>query len=211
MKQLIKLTVILLLFLILKAESCTDGNEMTSQEKFVDQRIKQLKSLFQADYLSEADLVEFEKSAKQKLSDFTDYLKILTDSSLQQPFREKAGEMIRSIFVSDSIRIKIYVSLGNNLELSILQLVQDGLNNKIPAVRINFESLKTDQPFLRDDQDHYSAILSAMQSTTEPVGEHSIKISIGRKIDAHINKENKIIGNDTLLVWVLHLGKIESR
>jgi hypothetical protein len=119
--------------------------------------------------------------------------------------------MIRNVFVSDSTRIKIYTSPGKNIDYDIGQLIQDGLDNRIPFLQINYDSVIVEIPFQRTGHDHYSAKLSFLQTTTVLPGENKIKASTSGIMDALITKENKIIGPDTLSVWVLHLGKIEFR
>jgi hypothetical protein len=208
MKRLIKICGILLLSLILKAESCTEGGEMTSREKYIDLTTRQLKSLFQAETLRDFELEEFEKSSKQKLADFADYLKILTDSSLKQPFREKAGEMVQEIFISDSIPVSICIAQGKIITSDVVQLVQKGLNNKIPAIQIQYDSIRIEQSFQWNGQDHYCAVLSFIQRVNRMHDGQTLETSVRGKTDARIIRENKIIGPDTLSVWVLHLGKI---
>ena len=211
MKRLIKLSGILLLSLMLKAESCSDGSEMTSQEKYVDQKTRQIKSQFQAETLRDFELADFEKSSKQKLADFADYLKILTDSSLQQPFREKAAEMVQEIFISDSIIVSICASPGKIIEYGIGQLVQKGLNNEIGSVQIQYDSIRFEQSFQWNGLNHYFAEMSFIQRTSGPDDDQSLKRSMKGKMNARIIKENKIFGSDTLSIWVLKLVDTESR
>jgi len=200
----------LILFMFLKAEKCSEQNENAAQDMLVNQMKKEIKSQFDADFLSEASLHEHGKAAKQKLADFADYLRILADSSLLRPYREKAGEMISNLFMSDTVRIKIISGHGRkDHEYSIGQLVQSGLQNELFISRILFDSVQVSRPFTPTGPDSYSAVLSFTEKILDRRDSTAAEASISRQINALITREYKIFASDTLSVWVLHLGKIE--
>jgi hypothetical protein len=210
MKSTFKIVGILLLLMFLKAEKCSEQNENAVQEKLINNMKKEIKSQFDADFLSEASLVEHEKAAKQKLADFADYLQILADSALKQPYREKAGEMIRGLFISDTVLVRIVSSHEmKDHEFSVRQLVQSGLNNELFISRIVYDSVQINQHFSHTGPNSYSAILSFMERKENNQDGTISGAAFSRKIMAQINKEYKIFAPDTLSVWVLHLGEIE--
>ncbi len=211
MKCIIKIIGILLLFMFLIAEKCSDQNGNADQETLINNFRKEIKSQFDADFLSESTLIEHEKAAIQKLTDFVEYLRILADSSLQQPFREKAGEMIRTLFISDTINVRIIS--GHNLqdhEFSVGQLVQSGLTNKLFISGMVYDSVRITRNFSRTGPDSYSAVLNFIERKDNGLDSGVSGTSIHRKIQTQINKEYKIFASDTVSVWVLHLGEIDK-
>jgi hypothetical protein len=209
MKGTLKIVGILLLFMFSKAEKCSDGNENTDPESQISNMKREIKSQFDTDSLGKSSLLEYEKAAKLKLTDFVDYLSILADSSLQLPHREKAGEMIRSLFISDSVPVKIISGHDRkDHEFSVGQLVECGLNNELFISRMVYDSVHIDHHFSSSGPDSYSAILSFAVKTTD-TRDSVISGTTTREVSALITKEYKVFAPDTLSVWVLHLGEIK--
>ena len=99
MTKIFKISTIIFVLFVLCAPSCEDEQETANREEaLLSKTKKNILKEFETDYLDEASLFAYEVKAKQKLSDFADYLRIMTDTSLDMSFRIKAGEMIKKLF-----------------------------------------------------------------------------------------------------------------
>jgi len=210
MKSTIKIAAILLLFIFLKAESCSDQTGNALQETQINKVRGEIKSQFDTGFLSEASLHEHEKAAMQKLTDFADYLRILADSSLMQPYREKTGEMILHLFASGSAEVKIISGRNRKSQVfSVDQLIQCGLENELFLFGLVYDSIQINRNFARTGPDSYAALLSFIEYRDNSLHSASSEASIHRKIKALINRETRVFAADTLSVWVLRLGEME--
>jgi predicted DNA-binding protein YlxM (UPF0122 family) len=210
MKKSIWIAGILLLFVILKSESCGELNEGADQQNLLNQYRNEIRSLFETAELNDQALFEFEQAAKQKLADFADYLQILSDTSFRKPYREKAGEMILQMFISDTIRVRI---LSHNqkpdCETNVSQLVKKGLNNEIPLLHFDCDSVQVLRYFNRTAVDVYSAEFSFIERwfSGKEIAETGL---LKRKIvKVYILKGNKIFPPDTLSLWQVYLGGVQ--
>jgi hypothetical protein len=109
----------LLLSLLFSARSCDEGPGADDRrdEALVGSVKDSMRMEMEAPGLSEEDLKAREGVALQKVSEYRDYTKIVMDTSLDLPFRQKAREMAGSLFlpgclpregtVIDSARIRV--------------------------------------------------------------------------------------------------------
>ncbi len=200
----------LLLFIFLKAEKCGEQSENVDQETQINNLRKEMESQFDAGFLSEASLYEHEKAAKQKLNDFADYLRIMADTSLFPDYREKTGEMILNLFISDTVQVKIVPDRNEkSQEFSIVQLVQSALRDEVLVSRMVYDSVQINRNFSRTGPDSYAALLTFIERTEISRDGRVSEASILRKIHAGINRQPRIFAADTLSVWVLRLGQME--
>jgi hypothetical protein len=212
MIKLIKISTFLLVLFLLCAPSCENDEERAHrEEEIISGAKKEIRSEFETEYLTEASLFAHEVAAKQKLSDFTYYVDILTDTTLDKSFREKAGEMIRSSFLSEQITIDLYNEPeGQILELNVHQLVRLGLDNQLILPAFSYDSIFVHEPLHRISNFTYSGILKFKQNFTEKTTGLLIN-PISRTADVYVQKEVKIFGTDTLKVWNVRLGEIRQK
>lgn len=210
MNRIYKIAAIPVCVFLFTAEQCGEGGETSRQENLLNTRKNQIISDFESGFLNESSLFEHEKAAKQKLADVADYLKILTDSSLQQPFREKAAEMIRNCFVSDETEIELSFANGEPVRtMKIGLLIGQALHNQLPMYENKFDSVKVKTSFRRNQEESYSATLGFYQVPDNL----SLAGANGNlyycQVPVFIGKETKVFGTDTLSVWGMHFGKME--
>jgi len=209
MKKFLKIAGITLTLFLIYADSCRDSGENESQQKIIEDRRRELLRHFGDDYLTESSLIEHERIAKQKLTDFADYLNLLADTGLEIPFREKAGDMIRKSFLSDTIRVSLPFDSEKKWEsICIGELVQAGLENRLPSVEFFFDTIRIKKPFQRTGEDFYSAILDFIARNKIDLSTEKLKSTPRISANMVIRKEQKLIGTDTLSIWILSLGGI---
>lgn len=89
-------------YLICSSRSCSEGDSSwdARQLAWIEASRDSVVSQFDKESLSELDLSLLEEAAIQKIRDWWDCMKMLSDTSLALPFREHALMYARSLFVS---------------------------------------------------------------------------------------------------------------
>ncbi len=206
MIKILKISFLLIALSFLCAPSCNDEQEaINREEEILNSARNDIKKEFESDYLNEAALFAHEAAAIQKLIDFSDYIKVLADTSLGLSFREKAGEMIESTFRSKDVLVylsqeKIKPVNGKSVQLLIAQ----GLENKPVIPPFHFDSIKVHEPLQRIGNSIYEGKITCIQSFTHS----SPAEKVTRTIEIFVSKKDKLFGSDTLKVWQSSLGEI---
>jgi hypothetical protein len=208
MKRLVKISALLLLYCLTTAKSCSNNEEgKAARERYVvDATVDTIRRALSSDSLSEESLRAFGELAGRKLLDFSDYMKILTDSSIDTAFRQKAAGMIKALFISDSV----VISLGNDNKKGALSVtVKNLVNKRESAMYPGFDSVKIIQPLYRTAPDSYTGRLSSLTSSTSSLNRDGRKVS-GQLItvDFSLVRIKTIIDKDTLNSWKVLLGNI---
>jgi hypothetical protein len=208
MNKILKILALINVILLLCAPSCGDEQEMANREDtaLIESR-ENIREEFETDYLTESSLSAYEVAAKQKLSDFVDYLRIITDTAIDVAFRQQAAEMIRGIFISDGVLVQ-KITDENIKELKVSQLITDGLENKLAIPLFSMDSIRIQEPLHRTGSVAYSGTIRFSQNITYPSMPEEIQGSINRFAEIYLTKESKIFGSDTLHVWSVRLGDI---
>lgn len=201
---------ILLFFLVLfaiYAPSCVDEQELARRKEIIlDEAIDEIQAEFETEYLSEASLFAFEEKAKQKLSDFADYLHIMSDTSLDISFRMRAGEMIKSTFLSEQNTVFLE-STHKNFEVG--HLINLCIKNHFVIPKFTIDSIAVNEPLHRSKKHFYTGSLSFVQKITKASLPNNTPYSPKTIAHIYILKENKVFGTDTVRVWNVRLGNIQ--
>lgn len=188
MKRLLRISALLLLYCLSTAKSCDDReeNDAAGEQAMVTAARDSIRSAISTESLSEETLRGFEESARQKLSDFSDYSRILSDTCLNAAFRQKAADLISDLFINDTV-IKINNSLGN----------------------FKFDSVQVLAPLNKTGNNCYLGQLSFVETTISKYPK-SGKSNSQRfsSIYVHLIKRKILIGNDTINSWKVYLSKI---
>ena len=210
MRRLFHIAAIPLMMLLFTAEQCGEAGESQLQENILNSRKNEIRKTFESGFLSDSSLFEHEKAAKQKLADLADYIRILTDTTMQKPFREKAGEMIRNTFISDSVDIVLVQGHGNPVvKMKIGSLIGKALDNQLPIYKCSFEAIQVENSFRRVQEKSYSTTLSFTQVPVKYPFDNESGQSGSFNMAVMISKEMKVFGSDTLWVWEMHFGNME--
>ncbi len=152
----------------------------------------------------------FETTAEQKLSDFADYLHVLTDTSLDMSFRAKAGEMIKSTFLSENVTLQLAQQKDKPAgEYNVHLIIKSGLENKLSLQPFSFDSIVVYKPLHRAGSTSYAGSLTFLQNFTLPGQPGQMLNSISRNADVYLKKEDKIFGAGTLKIWGVQLGEVK--
>lgn len=206
MIKILKISFLLIALSFLCAPSCNDEQEaINREEEILNSARNDIKKEFESDYLDEAALFAHEAAAIQKLIDFSDYIKVLADTSLGLSFREKAGEMIANSFQSKNILIRLNQDKESpQNEISIQLLISTGLENKLFIPSFHFDSIRVQEALKRMGNSTYEGKITCIQSFT-----HSYPAEkVTRTIEIFVSKKDKLFGSDTLKVWQSSLGEI---
>ena len=144
MKRLLRISALVLLYCLSTAKSCSNQEENdAAREQVVVTAVRDsIRSAFDSGSLSPETLGSMEESAKLKLLELSDYLHILSDSTLDLGYRQKAAEMVHGLFIS-------------------------GLTEKgFPAGFPEFDSVKVLQSLHRTSDSSYAGCLSFSKSRT---------------------------------------------
>ncbi len=210
MKRIFKISTIIIILFVLSAPSCEDEKDNANREEAILNDTKnEIREEFEANYLTETSLFAFEAVAIQKLSDFTDYLRILSDTSLDMSFRAKAGEMIKNTFQSENVNLRLNEEAKETeKEFEVHNLIEMGLDNQLSFPPFLLDSISVQEPLRRIGNSTYSGILRFSQNYTDPSVSEMIIKSVSRTVDVYVVKEDKIFGADTLKIWIVRLGEI---
>jgi hypothetical protein len=202
-----------LAYLLLCSKACDDNvqeNEKMEQDKVIAVR-DSIRDEFETDYLSEGSLYALEATARQKLSDFADYIQIMTDTTLDNSFKEKAGDMIKKMFISENVRLRFFLQENRKeKKLTVKELLADGLTTPYASARFIFDSIEVQEPLQRINTGTYSGRLSFYQKFTGYSLHDTLTTNSKRTtIDVFAMKVDKIFGDDTLSVWGVFLGAMK--
>lgn len=209
MKRILKISIVLIAYLLLCGRSCDNGEGMRNwQEQQVRIVKDSLRDQFEVDDLPEASRVAAEASAIQKLNEFADYFKILSDPNSDSVFRAQAALMARKLFIS----IEDSLTCGNVFDsksdyVTVAQLIEKALANEARSVENTYDSIRISEALQKVREMAYAGRLSARQTVRihEP-GDVLFSQSWTISVDIEALKKQKIFGKDTVEVWVVFLG-----
>jgi len=208
MKVWLRIPVLLLVYCLLTAKSCSNEEERRAaweQERVVAVR-DSLRAAFDSDSLAELSRRAYEGSAVQKLSDLSDYLNILSDTTLDPAFRQKTTDMAHGLFISDTVLLKS--GAGEKIRERISPVA--AFSGEIAAMNSYiFDSVRVVKRLTRVNDSTYAGQLSFLErGPDEPHG--TLKSSRGLIwfIDIYAARRVTILGSDTLRTWKVLLGRI---
>ncbi len=211
MTKYLKIAILFLVLFVIYAPSCVDDQAIADREEAaLNETRNEIRAEFEVNYLSEESLFAYETAAKQKLSDFVDYLQIISDTTLDKSFRKKAGEMIQNTFLSEEETLQLAPQKDDlSGEISVRNLIKQGLKNKLSLPPFSIELIVVDELFQRNGNATYSGTMKFLQIFTGPSLSPGESLNtIDRSADVYIIKDEKIFGADTLRVWSVRLGEI---
>ena len=213
MKRISNIFSFLLIWLLCSADGCNDGATMAegSEERQISTMKDSVRAVFEAETPGDNLLKAYEETAKQKLIDFADYLKIVSDSSVNNVFRAQAAEMARKIFISGSAditywnryssasgRITVDSLLGNSLSNMMTSYIQ-------PVQVIIQKSLKMENDTVYEGNlSFYPQRNFFIKNDSSEAGNEMLVI------DIYTFRKLKPFGKEILSVWEVCLGDIKT-
>jgi len=197
MKRTVNISVLILLYLLLTAKSCTNREEAdAAREEAIFKATKDsISSVFISDTLSDQTLKAFEATARIKLLDLGDYLKILADSTTDKGFKTRVKDIVSKMFISEDQNHRRINSRG------IFQVLPGG---------VHFDSVKVQKPFERINDSLYSGKLRFLvnyPNSAKIIRNGSPKLE--KTIDVYLVKREKVFGRNSMKVWTVLFGDIQ--
>jgi hypothetical protein len=201
----------LLIWLLCSADGCDDGATIAEmrEEKQISEMKDSVIALFETE--TPVNLLQaYEETAKQKLIDFADYLKIISDSSVNKVFRVQAAEMASRIFISGSTDITYwnrYSAVKERITLDSLlaKSLSATISSYIKPVQISVEKsleMKNDTVFEGSLSFHPQRYFYIKNDSSETSNEMLV-------IDIYAIRKLKPFGKEFLSVWEVCLGDIK--
>lgn len=189
MKRPFLIPILLLAFIVLSSKQCAEDADPLVEVDTQLEEISAVKSAFESDYLKSESLFAFEEKAKQKLSDYSDYLNIAKDTSLDTTFRHQAANMIPHLFYQKKEPI-ISTGSGSLALIDSIYMIKplSKTSTAIYTGSLGFHGMMT------DIETNDSMILSPQKWTIEMIA----------------TKTLTSFGKDTLRVWKVFLGEMIS-
>ena len=212
MNRISYISIIVIIYLVCSARTCTEDEDATAkkEEQYIMNLKESVKHVFMSDSLSDQLLRAFEITAEEKLNDFADYMKIISDTTLDLRFRQQATELVRNLFVASDIELqswsRVYHVTGlNTLELLLEHSISEGISCWIQPSQINVIN-----PFTQVNDSTVTGGLSFIQNCIPFNATGQSELVPGEAtIDIYIIKEIKSFGDKQLRVWEVYLGAIE--
>lgn len=187
---------------------------MATREQNEQKRLEILKedvrNAFEADSVSDEFVRAYEETARQKLIDFADYMKITSDTSLDKNFRQQAGIMASRLFISGSVNIAGWSRIYSIPGLS----TPDQLREKILSLGMIYWvqpfQIEINKPLTRLNDSVMAGSLSFYQSkipfNNQLPADTNNKVLL---IDIYNVKKVKIFDKEQLRIWEVLLGDVE--
>lgn len=187
MKRPFLIPLLLLAFIVLSSKQCAEDTDPQVEVDAQMEEITAVKSAFESDYLKSESLFAFEEKAKQKLSDYSDYLNIANDTSLNTTFRLQAASMIPQLFYQE----------------------EEPLLSNDPGCIAIIDSIYMIEPLSKSSESAYTGLLGIDGMITEIETNDSIILSPQKwTIEMIATKTLTSFGKDTLRVWKVFLGEM---
>jgi hypothetical protein len=212
MKWIRYIWILLTVYLICSARTCTEDEDAAAkrEEHYIMSLADSVKHAFMSDSLSDQALRSFETTAVERLNDFADYLKIISDTTLELKFRQQAFEVAGKLFIPGEIEIqgwsKDYLPDGlNTFKLLGSHLLSKGMNRWAEPDQITVR-----KHFIRKNDSIYTGNLSFYKnwfSFSDP--EQLENVSGPSLMDIYLIRTLKPFGEQKSRVWDVYIGKIE--
>jgi hypothetical protein len=211
MKWIKYIWILIVIYIVCSARTCNENEEATEKQKeqYTMNLMNSVKHVFTADSLSDHLLRAYEITATEKLNDFADYIKIISDTTLDLRFRQHAAELVRDLFISDEIDLsgwsKSYPEPGLNiLEHLLSYSLSEGVSFWIKPLQIDIIKPFTyinDSTFTGNLSFNYKSLSLSSQDTSEIASGELV-------IDIYLVKKLRFFGKDQIRAWNVFLGDI---
>ena len=201
----------MLTWLLCSSRTCTEDRTMSSvkETNALAAARDSIRMAFATDHPDEELLRAYEETAGQKLADFADYLKIVSDTSLDIKFREQAAEMVRRLFVSGDAEVRNWAKAYSENDIQTLnELLEKGLSKGF-NFWIQPKQVIVTVPLAPRDDSTYAGRLSFYRKCV-PFNDHESpsRILPITSIDIYVIKRVKSFGDENLAVWEVYMGNI---
>jgi hypothetical protein len=205
--------ILLVIYIACSARTCNEDEEVTDQQKeeYTMNLLSNVKNVFTTDSLSDHLLRAYEITAMEKLVDFTDYMKIVSDTSLDIRFRQHVAGLVRELFLSDEIEIAYLSELGTfsghkTLEEILLNNLANGNTYRIEPFQI-----KITRPLCCINDSVFTGTIS-FNYRFIPLDDQDTSKTYSAKLitDIYLIKKLRSFGEGRIKIWDICLGDIKQ-
>ena len=202
----------LLIWLICSADGCNDSATMAErrEESQISAMKDSVRTVFEAETPGINLLKAYEEAAKQKLIDFADYLKIASDSSVNNVFRSQAAEMAGKLFISgisDLSCWEMHPSASGRITLD--SLLGSSLSNRMDSF-IQPVQITVHKPLTPVNDSLYEGNLAFYpQRTCFIKPSSSVTGNEMFIINFYVSRKLKSFGKENLTIWQVGLGDMK--
>jgi len=209
MKWVKYIWILLMIYIVCSARTCNENEETSEKQKeqYTINLLNSVKQVFTSDSLSDHLLRAYEITATEKLNDFADFMKIISDTTLDVRIRQHAAELVMDLFIYDEIELsgwsKYYPEPGINLLDNLISYsLSKGVSFWNQPMQINFI-----RPFTSINDSTFTGDLSFNYKSLSLSGQDTSELVTGRLvIDVYLMKKTKTFGKDRFPVWDVYLG-----
>jgi hypothetical protein len=213
MKWIRYIWILIVIYIVCSARTCNESEEGTAkeEEQYTTNLMRSVKDVFTSDSLSDHLLSAYEITAAERLNDFADYMKIISDTTLDLKFRQHAAEIVRDLFVPEEVNLtdwnKVYPGSGLvDLEHLLSYSLSEGISCWIRPIQITI--LK---PFTSLNDSTFTGCLSFNYNSVPLNSRDKSEIASGKLvIDIYLIKMLSYFGKERLRVWEVYLGDINQ-
>lgn len=203
---------LLIVWLVCSADGCNENAGM--MERIEENQIASIKDtirdVFEAGFPDDHLLRAYEESAKHRLADFADYLKISSDSSVDIVFRKHAAEMAGKLFKSASADVSLWDSSPQSGRISIDSLIKTSLAGCINSFIIPVETIINSPLKMKNDSVYQGSISFYPQRNQYTKNDSPETGKSPLVIEVYALKKVKHFGKESLTVWEVFLGDIKE-
>ena len=192
-----------------KCESVDEAN--TRKQETLHARLDTIAQNLQSKELTVSARIAFEQKARQKLSDYADYLTLFSDRSLDARFRETVWQLLNTLYADTATILTIRTdSSGLSQSIALNTLPEIIPAQGFEAIMLRIGSVKVAEPLLARDQAGPQGRLEYDQQWYGV--SHDDTISLGSTVAQSLfyaKKIEKQIGNTSVMTWQVFLGDTE--
>ena len=209
MNRTFLILILVMIWLLCSSRTCTEDRNMTAanEAKALAASKDSIRMAFATDHPDKDKLRAYEETARQKLSDFADYLKIVSDTSMNIKFREQAAEMVKRLFVNGDTDVRNWAKGYSEYDISTLnELLSKGLSKGF-SLWIRPDTINVITPLAARDDSTYTGTLSFHQKCIPfDIQTSEVNISQMPGVDIYVIKMLKSFGDESLSIWEVYLG-----
>jgi len=213
MKWLSYILLLALIYIICSAKGCSDDQNMRelNEEKLIIALKDSVRSVFETDSIGDTFIRAYEETARRKFIDFTDYLKIVSDTSLVKEFRKQAAGMVSKMFISGDVKIGDLGFITSKSGIITLEQLLDICLSEGMIFWIEPFKISVRKPLTLLNDSTLAGSLSFYQRRIPFVDEiSSDTIDKMFFIEIYALKKVKSFDKEQLRIWEVFLGDIEK-
>lgn len=205
--------ILIVFYILCSARTCNEDEEATEKqnEQYTINLMNSVKDVFASDSISDHLLRAYEVTAAGKLIDFADYMKIISDTTLDLRFRQQATQLVRDLFISDEIELSPLSNAYPLKDINTLnQLLTISLSEGIPYW-IKPVQIDINKPFSVLNDSTFSGNLSFDYLSIYFISQDTLEIPSGTMlIEIYLMKKTRSFGKEQFRVWEVYLGEIKK-